>query len=393
MKKIKEQGHCRIWSLSSDSNEYERYERLLEGSGKHHLDVEQMNIALIDKGKGQLQGMKSVVVIHDPSDIRKPYSEKMEGLGKVQSLEGSWVNGYHSFNSVAIGQDKRIHLLGCKPYSKEDEQWQQHRDDQIRQISRGLKEMDGDVVLIHVLDREFDDQDCFGLIGGELEEHFVVRLKLNRNAGGLEKWDEQRGKQVSVKLKEAPFKNRFEREIQKFSWGKQLHQNVRAAFEYDHFPIGGSTYGLVRVVLRTASGRRVFKEPMLLITNLPLQSEENAVFVFRTYLSRSKIEGVFKFLKDSLGWETFQVRDFQAIQHLIVLCFFIGGYFYEIGDELANNEWMQQVCLMGGGKGKVSRFFFLEGIKKIAHYLEIKIFMKENNLTEEQLKAMLYGSD
>jgi hypothetical protein len=132
---------------------------------------------------------------------------------------------------------------------------------------------------------------------------------------------------------------------------------------------------------------------MMLITNLALESEENAVFVFRTYLSRSKIEGVFKFLKDSLGWETFQVRDFQAIQHLIVLCFFIGGYFYEIGDELANNEWMQQVCLMGGGKGKVSRFFFLEGIKKIAHYLEIQIFMKENNLTEEQLKAMLYGSD
>jgi len=258
MKKIKEQGHCRIWSLSSHSNEYERYERLLGGAGKHHLDIEQMNKVLLDKGKDHLLGMKSVVVIHDPSDIRKPYSEKMEGLSKVQSLEGNWVNGYHSFNSVAIGQDKRIHLLGCKPYSKkEDEDWQRCGKDQIRQISRGLKEMDEDVVLIHVLDREFDDQDYFKLIDQELEEHFVVRLKLNRNAGGLKKWDEQQSKQGSVKLKEVPFKNRFDREIQKFSWGKQMHRHVRATFEYDHFPIAASTYGLVRVVLRTASGRRV----------------------------------------------------------------------------------------------------------------------------------------
>ena len=108
-----------------------------------------------------------------------------------------------------------------------------------------------------------------------------------------------------------------------------------------------------------------------------------AWFIFSTYLKRSKIEGVFKFLKTELGWESFQVRDFLDIQHLIVLCYFIGGYFYEIEDQLIDNEWMRQICKLG--KGKVTKVFFLRGIKKIAHYLEIKQWMEDNYLSEEKL--------
>ena len=37
MEKIQSEGHLKIWTLSADSNEYERYERLLEASNKHHL--------------------------------------------------------------------------------------------------------------------------------------------------------------------------------------------------------------------------------------------------------------------------------------------------------------------------------------------------------------------
>ena len=124
---------------------------------------------------------------------------------------------------------------------------------------------------------------------------------------------------------------------------------------------------------------------MLLVTNFKVKSDPMAWFIFSTYLKRSKIEGVFKFLKTELGWETFQVRDFLAIQHLIVLCYFIGGYFYEIEDQLINNEWMKQICKLGNGKGKVTKVFFLRGLKKVAHYLEMKQFMEDNNLTEEQL--------
>jgi hypothetical protein len=128
---------------------------------------------------------------------------------------------------------------------------------------------------------------------------------------------------------------------------------------------------------------------MLLVSNFEVNSEDMAWFTFTTYLKRSKIEGVFKFLKEEMGWESFQVRDFQAIQHLIVLCFFIGGYFYEIEDSLTQNEWMKQICLLGGGKGKVTKIFFLRGLVKIAHFKEIKAFLDEYDISIEQLEDLI----
>ena len=68
------------------------------------------------------------------------------------------------------------------------------------------------------------------------------------------------------------------------------------------------------------------------------------------YLKRSKIEGVFKFLKEVLGWEEFQVRDFESIKSLLTLCYFVAGYFYEIESLLIQQDFIQFVAGLGGGK-------------------------------------------
>ena len=48
---------------------------------------------------------------------------------------------------------------------------------------------------------------------------------------------------------------------------------------------------------------------MLLLTNRKIKTAYQAHGIYFTYLQRSKIEGVFKFRGDVLGWEEFQVRD------------------------------------------------------------------------------------
>ena len=110
--------------------------------------------------------------------------------------------------------------------------------------------------------------------------------------------------------------------------------------------------------------------------------------VYLTYLKRSKIEGVFKFLKDVLGWEDFQVRDFESIKNLIALCFFIGGYFYEIESELIENTTVQYICDLGGGKGNYTRYFFLQGLAKILTYRTVEQFVDEQNINDEQFEQM-----
>lgn len=395
-------GHCKIWTLSEDQNEYERFERLLSGSGTHHLDVPGINQVLLEQSLDQLRGQLPVTVIHDPSDIRKPHADQMEGLDTVRSLDGKFIPGYKTFNSIAIeGESRRLHLLGCTPKEEVAEDTEagvkgiSFRDQQaaqIRRCSEGLRRRMPDRVVIHCLDREYDDQAIFKLIDKDLGDKFVIRLKLNRNAPERGR-DSDTGEEVALKLKDRHLAHSFRQYYEKFSWGERVYHGVSAYFSYDTVYVGEDYYGVVRVELRNREGERVFKEPMLLLTNFVLNADEVALLAYRVYLRRSKIEGVFKFLKEHLGWETFQVRDLQAIQHIIVLCFFIGGYFYEIESELVQNAWMNQICQLGGGKGKVSRVFFLRGLAKIANYLEIKKLMQEHNLSEDQLKSFFSQDD
>ncbi|RMG61621.1 MAG: hypothetical protein D6722_19490, partial [Bacteroidetes bacterium] len=87
------------------------------------LSVGGINEALRAQGIDQLSGETSITVVHDPSDIRKPYAREMEELESVRDLSGRIIPGYKTFNSVAIsGEDKRLHLLGCVPkaYSEAD---------------------------------------------------------------------------------------------------------------------------------------------------------------------------------------------------------------------------------------------------------------------------------
>ena len=119
---------------------------------------------------------------------------------------------------------------------------------------------------------------------------------------------------------------------------------------------------------------------MLLITNLPVDKAKEAVEIYLIYLKRAKIEGVFKFIKNALGWEEFQVQDWESIKNIIALAFFIGGYFYEIEPELANNPVILWLCQLGGGKGKITRHYFLEGLKNLLIHQQVERFREKARL-------------
>jgi hypothetical protein len=118
----------------------------------------------------------------------------------------------------------------------------------------------------------------------------------------------------------------------------------------------------------------------LLITNYTIADYQQAVGIYRIYLQRAKIEGVFKFVKNALGWEDFQVRDWESIKNIIALAFFIGGYFYEIEPELAHHPGMEWLCALGGGKGIISRHFFLEGLKFLLIHQQVERFREKSHL-------------
>jgi hypothetical protein len=145
----------------------------------------------------------------------------------------------------------------------------------------------------------------------------------------------------------------------------------------------------VRISLLDRKGVSIFKEPMLLITNRSVLNAEQARCIYHLYLKRFKIEGVFKFLKNVLGWEDFQVRDFESIKNIIALCFFVGGYFYEIESTLTQNQTIQYLCELGGGKGKITRHYFLKGIAKLLIYKSVEQFVEQQSISPDQFEKMM----
>ena len=87
----------------------------------------------------------------------------------------------------------------------------------------------------------------------------------------------------------------------------------------------------------------------LLFTNKNITPDNDAYEIYLIYLKRSKIEYVFKLLKDGLGWEDVQIKDFKGIQSLLSKCFYISSYLYEIGEEHAFDDYTILLAEIGGG--------------------------------------------
>jgi hypothetical protein len=172
---------CKIWTLSSDKAEYERFSTLLTNiESRNSIDQSVFNELLRQKGREKIEGEPSVTVIHDPCSIRKGYSQKMEKLDRVQDLSGHMINGYRTFNSVLL-HGGQISLLGCRPYSQKESSIDQEEAhltnkevsfEEIRLISEALKSDFPDRRITHLFDREADDSAYFEWIDKELEDLF-----------------------------------------------------------------------------------------------------------------------------------------------------------------------------------------------------------------------------
>jgi len=386
-----------LWTLSADAQTYERTKNLLNGRLANSFSPEQLNACTLEQSLASLPVKTSLDVVHDGSDIRKPYSKALPHLTSVKNLEGDWVNGYNTFNSVVISDvDKQLHLLSCKPYSYADPQFNQAIgagftekeliQTQIQQTDQALKARFPGVALWHLLDRKHDDETTFEFLDG-LKSYFVIRLKANRNSNETKL--DKKGKARSVKLQEAKLEDSLTQTLARFVWKSRVYQQAQLTTTYGQLRLGEKTYQVCRIQVSDRNHRPIFPEPMLLLTNAPLENHQQAFQLYQRYLKRSKIEGVFKFLKEQLGWERFRIRDFMAIQNIIVLCFFVAEYFYENQPQLCQDPSIAMICQLAKSKGNITKHFYLEGLAILANYLLFQQYVKEQDLSQSEVNQLV----
>ena len=257
---------------------------------------------------------------------------------------------------------------------------------QTQRVSESLKAKNPNVTLCHVHDRFCDSVGYMEHIDQTLKDEFVVRAKLSRNSNKTK--INAKGKKQTIKLIDAEFSNKKQYIIDKLRLKGKIYQQAKVLIEWDKVTLNKNEYTAVRITLKTKDKKPIHNKPMLLISNIKVSTYLEAKEIYHIYLMRSKIEAVFKFLKDVLGWEEFQVRDWDSIKNIIALCFFIGNYFYEIESSLIENPTIEIICQMGSSKGIVSRHFFLEGLKVMLITQNTLRLKRELGISDETWQEM-----
>lgn len=424
--------------MSSTKKEYDVLKGLLDGSQVNSLDRTTILGCLQEKTLSDLGSSKQLYVLHDPCDIRKPYSSDLEDIGTVLSLKKEVIAGYSSFNSVVLKSDsQQINLLDTCLYSNKQANYVRQEichqifsnhastekqvilkdkkgkiisaecqdlvlkdtyqngskiaKNQIIKSSKILKSSNSEVSICHVLDREFDDISVFETIN-DLSDKFVIRIKLSRLSNAKTVHYTPKGKvskkESYEKLVDKKFAKSADFLIEKLEIKGKVLRNVNCLIEYETLILNKKTYSVVRISL-TCAGKPLFEHPMLLITNEVVSSPMEAQQIYKTYILRFKIELVFRFLKVQLGWESFQVRDFNSIANLLALVFYLVGYFKELEDILIKHPLACFICKLAFSKGKVTVFFLLEGIQRLIAHQQVQIWIKEENISQEDIEQIL----
>jgi len=407
-----------LWTFSDDKKEFDRNKNLINGNLKTVLDDKKISDALIKNSVEKLAKNKRVYIISDHSDIRKQYSTALENLGKVRDLNGNIINGNTVLGSVILDESKQdITLSNITVFSnreknfvtvKELHDYENNKiEDEIRKAeiktaidddsyinmrntlekhltdqSVALKKENPDISICHVHDRGEDSIEYLEFIKDTLKDDTVVRVKKSRNSNQFTINPKTKRKNY-VKLIDSIFENKSEYHLDKLTLKGKLYQQVKVSLEWDKLTLNNNEYSVVKITLFKRDGTKIYNEPMLLITTIDVSTKLEAKEIYHTYLLRVKIEGVFKFLKDVLGWEEFQVRDWESIKNIIAICFFIGGYFYEIKSELTKNETVIMICDLAKSKGKITHYFFLEGMRVLLTVHRVHLFRKERNISDE----------
>ena len=395
---------------------------MLDGSLKEVLDDNKISEALRENSIEKLRGKERVYIISDHSDIRKKYSWKMENIGKVLDLGKKVINGFSTLASIAIDENKSdVTLMEVTVFSNREDRFIKQEElkrfengkiedktreaeikalvdedkhinmnlslmRQSKQTSDTLKVANPEISLCHTHDRFADMNEYFEYIDQELKDEFVIRATKKRVSNQTKL--NAKGNSIKVKLIDSEFANKDTEVIEKLRLKDKLYQQAESTIEWDRVEINGNWYTAVRITLKTREGKNIFPDPMLLISNIKVDSYIQAKEIYHIYLLRSKIEAVFKFLKDVLGWEEFQVRDWESIKNIIALCFFIGNYFYEIESSLIEHPTIEIICQLGDGKGTVSRFYFLEGLKKLLIAQSVFQFKEDKGICDDEWREI-----
>ena len=286
------------------------------------------------------------LIVIDPTDIRKPYAEKMPYLATVRDgSTGELVPGYWSCVAVACEPDRRrVIPLHQRLWSAEAPDFGSENA-QILAVIDTVRAAVGDRG-VYVMDRGGDRINLFKPFL-DRKMRFIVRLVGDRDLkfrGRLRKAEDlARGCPV-----------RYAERLVREENGKERSLHLEYGFRRVRLPGREEIFYLVVV-------RGLGEKPLMLLTNVELKPSRSSLwFVVSGYFARWMVEEAIRFIKQSYRLEDLRVLDYERLKNLVALTL-AAAYFAAVwlGEKL-------QLTVLARRVAKLAKRFF--GIPEFHYY-------------------------
>ena len=285
------------------------------------------------------------VFLVDDSDVTKPLGNKFEALGIVRdgsSKDKSYEKGYHHTEIVGLTNNfkqpislfSKIHSSTQKEYISNNNVTYEGLNSVVTLLNE--RSLQG----TFVLDRGYDSNDIFNYFFNK-NQHFVIRLTEKRKIYYKHRWNKITTLRDAYKGK-LKFNIMFQN-VEKECLISVIKAQITASKKWINIFF---VYGLSDT-------------PMMLASNIPIKSKEDALKVARLYFSRWRIEEYFKFKKQEYNFENFRVRSLKSINNLNLLLTYAIGFIALMCEKLEKNMFAQEIIKESHSlKDKVYLWFY-----------------------------------
>ena len=281
------------------------------------------------------------ILIVDGSDITKPCSSKLEGLGEVRDgSTGKTGMGYHTVGVSALTPEKKQPIgVYSRVYSASEKGFVSADEETLKALRFLGKRFNKSN--IRAFDRGYDANVYYEhLIGNQ--EKFIIRAKKNRDVI-------HNGERKNILALANQFKGKYSLKFKK-------KNGVTADCKISAVPIKlpcKPNDGLNLVICRG-----IGKEPLMLITNLKSDDSRLCVAITKVYLMRWRIEEYYGFKKQQFDFEDFRVRSLRSIRNLDLFLTVAIGYIGMMGEKAEERETSMALISISKRIYKTQKFLF-----------------------------------
>lgn len=317
------------------------------------------------------------VVAVDLTDIAKPRARAMPHLGRVHDgSKGVIADGYQIVNIEAVGEHGRRLPLASRLFSAAHPDFRSEYRIVDAAIALVRPHVPDDAVW--VFDRGFEGRNYLSLFK-ERKITFVVRIAVPRHSEHSGHEQKQRNiyvgderRRIAELVDSIPAPHTFR--CRKF--GPHAKQQWRIAVGWipeirlQGYSKGGNPVGpgdeVYSLVVARGVGSGLGLEPLVVITNFPVRSDEDAQNVIDAYMERWGVEEAHRFVKQAFDLENVRALTWQGLRRLVLLAMLAYGFLASLVH--GSREEIEAIAVSFKAFGPVPIYLYyrlLEGVGKL----------------------------